>query len=189
MFNMLRLLFLLALCLFLTEGLLGGEGKTPTANYNVNWSVVNAGGVMNSSSTTYRGYGGVGQTFAGYCYDDETKLYSGFFYPGILFTEVIQLPGSYAPGQFQLSQNYPNPFNPPTAIEYAVPKPAHVTIEIYNILGQKVDVLLDQDQEIGFYRAEWDGKDIYGKHLASGTYFYRIKAGDFEQCKKMLMLK
>ena len=189
MFSKLKLLFPLALCLFLTEGLLGEEGKAPTANYNISWWVVNAGGVMNSSSTTYRGYGGAGQTFAGCSYDSETRLYSGFFYPGILFTEVRQLPGSYAPTRFQLSQNYPNPFNPLTSIEYSIPKSTHVTIEIYNILGQKVDVLVDQDQEVGSYRADWDGKDGQGNRLATGAYFYQIRADEFVESKKMLMLK
>jgi hypothetical protein len=90
---------------------------------------------------------------------------------------------------FAVSQNYPNPFNPQTVIKYDLPEPEHVRIVIYNILGQKVRALVDEDQEAGEKSVNWDGKDDLGKEVATGIYFYHIKAGDFSMVKKMVLLK
>ncbi len=88
------------------------------------------------------------------------------------------------PNEISLYQNYPNPFNPATTIEYDLPKTAEVTLEVFDILGQKVDLLVNSKQEAGHYDVIWDGKDY-----SSGIYFYRIKAGDFTETKKMLLLR
>jgi hypothetical protein len=93
------------------------------------------------------------------------------------------------PHSFQLSQNYPNPFNPTTRIAFSLPKPVHVKLEVLNLLGQKVKVMIDQRLGAGRHSVEWDGTDDSGSEVASGVYFYRIKAGDFSQAQKMLMLK
>lgn len=93
------------------------------------------------------------------------------------------------PKAFSLSHNYPNPFNPQTVIEYALPHDCEVRITIYNILGQKVRTLVDESQEAGYMQIEWDSKNEHGDEVASGVYFYRIKAGDFTQSKKMVILK
>ncbi|MHB2156401.1 T9SS type A sorting domain-containing protein [Calditrichota bacterium GD2] len=88
------------------------------------------------------------------------------------------------PNNFVLSQNYPNPFNPTTTIKYGIPRSVHVTIEIYNLLGQRVDVLINQKKNAGYYQLQWDGS-----HLASGIYFYRMSAGEYVEMKKLLLLK
>jgi hypothetical protein len=93
------------------------------------------------------------------------------------------------PASFSLSQNYPNPFNPQTQIRYALPADCHVKLTIYNLLGQKVKVLVDKHQSAGYKTVHWDGKDERGDDVASGIYFYRIQAGEFMQAKKMLLLK
>ncbi len=85
---------------------------------------------------------------------------------------------------FILSQNYPNPFNPTTVIEYTIPKDSHVTLKIYDVLGQEVRTLVDQDQQVGRYSVNFNGSS-----LASGVYFYRLVAGNHVITKKMLMLK
>lgn len=189
MLNKARFLLLFACCLLLTAGLFGEEGKLPTADYNINWWVVDGGGMINSSTPSYRAYGAVGQSFIGYSEGGANKLYSGFFHPGLLPTEVKEIESPDLPTEFKLTQNYPNPFNPATVIEYSLPKSAHVTIEIYNLLGQKVNILVDEDQKVGSYRVDWDGKDKQGGEMASGIYFYRIQAGGFVKCKKMILLK
>ncbi|HVP36362.1 MAG TPA: T9SS type A sorting domain-containing protein, partial [Terriglobales bacterium] len=86
-------------------------------------------------------------------------------------------------------QNYPNPFNPFTTIEYYLPKPAHVSLCIYNILGQKVKTLLDEYQSPGIRRTIWDGKDERGNSVTSGIYFYKLAAPEFSEVKKMLLIK
>jgi len=93
------------------------------------------------------------------------------------------------PRTYQLSQNYPNPFNPETMIKYDLPEPGHVNITVYNILGQKVKTLVDEDQDVGYKSTSWDGKDHEGKEVASGIYFYEIKTAGFEKIKKMVLLK
>jgi hypothetical protein len=93
------------------------------------------------------------------------------------------------PKSFAISQNYPNPFNPQTVIKYDLPKPEHVRITIYNILGQKVKTVVDEDQQAGYKSANWDGKDDQGKDVSTGIYFFQIKVGDFSTVKKMILLK
>jgi FtsP/CotA-like multicopper oxidase with cupredoxin domain len=88
-----------------------------------------------------------------------------------------------------LAQNYPNPFNLECVIAYALPTDCQVKLSIYNILGQKVKVLVDEYQSAGYKSAKWDGKDDQGRDMASGVYFYRIEAGKFVQAKKMLLIK
>lgn len=93
------------------------------------------------------------------------------------------------PHSFFLYQNYPNPFNPSTTIQYQLPKSTHIRLIIYNLMGQKVISLVDESQPAGVYRVEWDGKDSYGRLLASGVYVYTIKANDWQDVKKMVLLK
>ncbi|SYZ74072.1 conserved exported hypothetical protein [Candidatus Zixiibacteriota bacterium] len=93
------------------------------------------------------------------------------------------------PTEFALRQNAPNPFNPSTAIVYDLPKATNVHLEIYNVLGQKVKTLVDEYQNAGTQIVIWDGYDQSGASVASGVYFYRISAGDFNATKKMMMLK
>jgi hypothetical protein len=93
------------------------------------------------------------------------------------------------PTNFEVFQNCPNPFNPVTTIKYFLPRRSHVTIEIYNLLGQKVRTLVDRDEPAGLYTATWDGTDSSGKPVATGVYLYRLHAGDFVETKKMLLLK
>ncbi|KUG26230.1 hypothetical protein ASZ90_003935 [hydrocarbon metagenome] len=85
---------------------------------------------------------------------------------------------------FQLEQNYPNPFNPTTLIKYQLPEEVNVTIKLFNLLGQEIRVLVNSQHEAGYYELSFDGSD-----LSSGTYIYRITAGDFTDSKKLLLLK
>jgi hypothetical protein len=93
------------------------------------------------------------------------------------------------PSNFALSHNYPNPFNPVTTIEYSIPSRTQVTIEIFNVLGQKVQTLVDETKSAGSYRIEWNGIDDVGKPVSTGVYLYRFIADEVVQTKKMLLLK
>jgi competence transcription factor ComK len=85
---------------------------------------------------------------------------------------------------FKLFQNYPNPFNPTTTIKYDLPKQAHVTLKVYNILGQKVATLLNGVKQAGSYEVNFNASN-----LSSGIYFYRLKTGQNILTKKMILLK
>lgn len=88
------------------------------------------------------------------------------------------------PGQYQLYQNYPNPFNPVTNIRFDLPKASNVKLVVYDILGREVKTLINEFQNAGSYEFKFDASNI-----ASGTYFYRIEAGDFMEIKKMVLVK
>lgn len=93
------------------------------------------------------------------------------------------------PISFGLDQNQPNPFNPSTVISYSISTPAYVQLEVYNILGQCVATLVDEYRQPGWYRVRWDGRLSNGREAATGVYFYRLRAGEFESTKKMLLVK
>jgi hypothetical protein len=93
------------------------------------------------------------------------------------------------PSSFSLSANYPNPFNPNTTIGYGLQRRAHVTIDIFNLLGQKVKTLIDETKGAGQYSTEWNGRDESGQAVSSGIYFYRLEAGNEAQVNKMMLLK
>jgi len=88
-----------------------------------------------------------------------------------------------------LSGNYPNPFNPQTTISFSLAKSEQVSIEIFNIKGQKVKTVLDQLLTDGQHEVVWDGKNQYGKSVSSGVYFYRMHTADYQAMKKMIMIK
>jgi len=98
------------------------------------------------------------------------------------------------PEETRLLSNYPNPFNPETWIPYHLTKPAAVTVAIYSVDGKLVRTLAIGHQPPGVYQrksraAYWDGKNELGETVASGTYFYTLKAGDFTATRKMLIRK
>jgi hypothetical protein len=85
---------------------------------------------------------------------------------------------------FNLYQNYPNPFNPSTMISYQLPMTSEVELSIYNILGQKVQTLVLEKQNAGNLQVEWDASGF-----SSGIYYYKIEAGEFQDVKKMVLLR
>jgi len=93
------------------------------------------------------------------------------------------------PGKFALHRNYPNPFNASTVICFDIPVETHVTVEIFDILGRKVGILMDEYKKPGFYEIFWDGCDNNSKILPSGVYFYAITAGQFHRLHKMALVK
>ena len=85
---------------------------------------------------------------------------------------------------FKLEQNYPNPFNPTTVINYYLPRSSYVSLKVYNLIGQEVATLVNKQQAKGSYRIDFDASTF-----ASGVYFYKLKAGNYNQSKKMLLLR
>ena len=108
-------------------------------------------------------------------------------------TDVEEIQPS-TPDAMGLSQNYPNPFNPSTVINYALPVKSTVRLTIYNVLGQEVIRLADENQNAGYYAARWDGVNAAGNPVTTGLYFYKLEARGtdghtFTQVRKMLLLK
>ena len=93
------------------------------------------------------------------------------------------------PQELNLLQNYPNPFNPVTTISYQVLVPSHVTIDVYNIVGQLVTNLVNEDMPVGKYNVMWDSTDQTGSQMTSGVYFCRMKAANYSQTRKLILMK
>jgi hypothetical protein len=96
------------------------------------------------------------------------------------------------PAVYHLSNNYPNPFNPVTSIEYSIPGGSvavPVKIEVFDLLGRRIRLLVDDVQDSGFYRITWDGRNDRGEAVASGVYVYILKAGSFLESKRMVLIK
>ncbi len=89
--------------------------------------------------------------------------------------------------EYRLQQNYPNPFNPSTRIEFSLPVSAHVTLAIYNTLGQNIKTLIDEQVAAGVQTTQWDGTDENGEVVANSVYFYQLQS-DFGVLKKKMML-
>lgn len=111
---------------------------------------------------------------------DGTLHYSD----GIAVDILTGVSGEQFPTQFSMDQSYPNPFNPSTVIRYGLPKDADVTLEVFNTVGQRVAVLVNEKQESGYHEVTFRPTG-----LASGAYFYTIKAGDYFASRKLVLLK
>jgi flagellar hook assembly protein FlgD len=107
----------------------------------------------------------------------------------VVVTAVDERPTAGLPTEFALHQNYPNPFNPSTQIAYDLASPRHVSLKIFNTMGQVVKTLVDGEQPAGRYTITWDGTSEAGTRVASGVYMYVIKAGDFVQSRRLTVLK
>ena len=96
----------------------------------------------------------------------------------------IQNISSEIPSSFSLSQNYPNPFNPVTNLEFGISDLGFVSLEVYDVLGKEVAMLVNEKLSPGKYKVEFDGSGF-----SSGVYFYRLTAGDFTETKRMMLVK
>lgn len=93
------------------------------------------------------------------------------------------------PENFSLSQNYPNPFNPVTTISYAVPHSGPISLKVYAVTGQLIRTLVEDHRELGYYDIQWDGTTDNGQTVASGIYYYQLRAGDYQHTKRMTLMK
>jgi len=116
--------------------------------------------------------------------DNDTALVANF-------QQITGVENSFEklPKSFTVYQNYPNPFNPETVIEYQLPEDGHVSLQIYNLRGQKIRVLVDEQKKAGYHKICWDGKDTFGKEVSSGMYLYTIEVDDFRVTKKIVKMR
>lgn len=113
-------------------------------------------------------------------------------YAGLVAYDPTDVGGgdpSVVPSEYTLSQNYPNPFNPTTEISFALPSAGDVELSVFNILGQKIRMLVNQSLPAGSHEVTWQGTADNGQPVASGVYFYRLTSGDVKLSRKMMLLK
>ena len=153
-------------------------------NTQVTWYSFNMGyGEPKSGNTMIKS--AVGQNFVGTMQQANTQVISGFLADTLFRSIFVAVKSSNElPNRYSLAQNYPNPFNPTTTIHFELPKESYVTLKIYNLLGQEVMTVLDEEKVAGRYDLKIDGTS-----LASSVYFYRLVTGDYVSTKKFLLLK
>jgi hypothetical protein len=165
-----------------TDG--ASDALRQSAPYRIGSTVVGSAGSPGSSAS-YASNGTLGQaTPVGPGSAGGKALNAGFW--GILHivtaTEEIPL-------TFRLQQNYPNPFNPSTKITFSIAAPCAVDLAIYDVGGRRIKRLVHETRAPGRYAETWDGTNDWGGRVATGLYFYRLKAGSFVSSKKMVLIK
>ncbi|UCE25474.1 MAG: PKD domain-containing protein, partial [Candidatus Zixiibacteriota bacterium] len=121
-------------------------------------------------------------THASYTYDSGSNDVTKSCESGPVFKDGLT--NTIIPGTYSLGQNHPNPFNPVTGISFSLPQPGHVSLQVFNIRGQKVATLASGVYSAGYHQVQWDASA-----QPSGVYLYRLTAGDFIETKKMLLIK
>ena len=124
----------------------------------------------------YSSYGNTLSSGSAYVYSD--------FFPVSINDKISNIPT-----KFRLAQNYPNPFNPTTSITYYIPITSNVELAIYDQLGEKIKTLIKAKQSTGIYQVEWNGKNETGIQVASGIYFYTLRADESMETRKMILIK
>ncbi|NKB65641.1 MAG: T9SS type A sorting domain-containing protein [Candidatus Latescibacteria bacterium] len=130
---------------------------------------------------------GLSGEFSGTFYLDDIRLIAAD--PPSQITAVLEDYSQTLPQDIALEQNYPNPFNSGTAIRFALPVGGQVELALYNLVGQKVQTLVQGQRPAGTYTVRWDGRDEAGRELASGLYLYRLQAGGQVKTRKLLLLR
>jgi hypothetical protein len=121
---------------------------------------------------------------AGSAYENDTKYHRYIFLTKWFVPGITKVESEVAPRGYELYQNYPNPFNPTTTIRFTIPHRSNVTFKVFDVLGKEIAMLVDEEKEPGEYSVNFDASG-----LPSGVYFYKIKAGEFTETKKMILMK
>jgi hypothetical protein len=195
-------LILVLVCSMAINGSGQNKSKATQSNYTIARYVIGSGGVMGATGPNHFHFATAGETIVGGMQNANNFLLSGYWHTGALGpTDVEQQQNTTVLKTFELYQNYPNPFNPQTTIQYDLPIESRVTVEILNLMGQRIRLLMDsQPQGPGCMQVVWNGCDDQGKLMGSGIYIYRVTvyATDssdlksqmlFQQRKKMLFVK
>ncbi len=153
-----------------------------SAQYILTNSVIANGGSY-SLNGSYHLTSTLGQAIIGITENSTNYAHLGFWYSLRTFVGIEEIE-DLLPRKFELYQNFPNPFNPITRIKYAIPKSSYVRITVYNVLGQRISTLVNEQKPAGFYTIDFNASS-----LASGFYIYHLEADGFNMIKKMLVTK
>ena len=168
----------------------GGRAFYMSSDYPEGWEALGRNSYTFSPRKTAFSYNGADGKGAIFTYQPAELSTEGDEVLADIVTWLLQEPTSASPpaaelpDDFELRQNYPNPFNPVTTISYALPVEQNVTLEVFNIQGQRVTTLVNERQKAGWHEIPFDAS-----RLASGVYIYRIQTGSFVEIKKMMLMK
>ena len=163
-----------------TGWVVGFNGKVIfTTDGGSNWSQQTSGTTAQLNSVYF-----FNQTL-GWAAGEDPLTYGGIIINYSTLVTSVQNDKEYTvPTEFSLSQNYPNPFNPSTTIQYSIPESGNVRLKIFNTLGEEVAELVNEYQQANTYMVNFNGEN-----LSSGIYFYQIRAGEYTETKKMVIIK
>jgi|SRR3989304_2110128 len=173
-----------------------GAGLSSAQNSAIRWSAFGSASAISQSGNTALA-SSVGESFIGLSQNGNSWIGTGFL-PGLTTQSGVTAVENEAtlPLSFELYQNFPNPFNPSTTILFDLPWQSRVTVAVFDLLGQRVTTLVNDEKSPGRYSVVWYGRDENRAHVASGVYFYRIQAESlggrketFVRTKKLLILK
>ena len=168
-------------CSFFKNGVSIGDATYMTSQNVSNWTSLKI--PVTFYTTDVPDSATIFLTTSRYVRQDGSKLYVDNLSFDNLITS-ISLTTKELPSKFNLEQNYPNPFNPVTTIEFSIPQNSFVNLEVFNILGQKITTLVNEEKLPGSYKVKFDCRN-----LSSGIYFYRISTPKFTSVKKLLLMK
>jgi len=168
--------------LILAGAMIALSSLAAQAQFTLVSSVIGAGGGPVSGGN-FKLDGTIGQAIIGPVNGGNFTDQQGFWYQSVPFNDVKQI--AVLPNGYNLGQNYPNPFNPSTTIRFSVPERTKVTLRVLNLLGEEVSRVIDQES----YAAGTYEVDFLAKELPSGTYVYRLEAGNVVMTKKMVLMK
>lgn len=180
---MLRHLLLCAAVLLASAGVLHAQSS---ANYAIAFDVFDSGGGMSSASgAAVNAHSIIGQAAVLHVASAASHTASsgaGCMFCGSFVTSAVE--PAMLPGVMRLYQNYPNPFNPSTTIRYSLERGGHVRLSVYNLLGEEVDVIVDEHRQPGDYSIDYNAAE-----LQSGVYLYRLRTGDGQLTRRMVLMK
>ena len=158
------------------------QRKNAAANSEGSWQTIGfkAGYGTSSDIHEYSFNDNIGSLNGSFAYRLKQMDFDGSFQ----YSAEVLVKNTTLPASFDLSQNYPNPFNPSTTINYDLPVKSFVTLKVYDILGSEVATLVNENQDASHYSIKFDASK-----LSSGIYLYKLKAGDFVQTRKMILMK
>ena len=172
---MVRLLFILVSSLALAAG--------TTFSQAVEWSFPSSGFAFSRSASTTL-ISSIGEPFVGFSQMGSISIRSGSLSRNFMVVTGLKETEGQLPLDYTLYQNYPNPFNPSTTVRYDLPSAAFVTLRIFDILGQCIATLVEEEKPAGVHRVS-----INLPNLPSGVYLYRIQAGEYVNTKKFILLR
>jgi hypothetical protein len=172
----------------------GFKGDVPTHLWKINTAAVprdsmfTADGYVKLDAT---GHGAVTLDFVCLsCHNDDTIEWASTYATGIHNAPLkVDMDKPELAVKYELHQNYPNPFNPTTTIRFTIPRSVKVELFVFDITGRRIKTLVSKQMPAGTHAVQWDGTDNSGKKVASGIYFYQIKAGNYVDVKRMALVK
>ena len=160
-----------------------------STDYGITWEAETR--ITNNSSYSENSFVVTSDSAVHLIWQDDPANNDDIYYKrnptGNIITDVVCISNN-TPNEFKLEQNYPNPFNPSTSIQYAIGSRQFVQLKVYDVLGNEVATLVNEEKAPGNYEVEFQSS-VHSRQLASGVYYYQLRVGDYLETKKMLMLK